>query len=111
MNSLTIILTHSPHPLQFHFDKYADGEKALRLCSTDTIGPVLIHDDYNCQAAIDSDAIAATILTDVEQEMKAHEQLEIEKIRKDIRLNKKANAEASSGLAIPGHPPRFVNNN
>ena len=109
MNSLTIILTHSPHPLQFHFDKYADAAKYLDVLASDTI---CIHDDYNCQAVISPSAIAAAIVTDVEQEMKAHEEVAIEKIRSDMRTNKKANAEASCGLTIPGqHPPRFVNNN
>jgi hypothetical protein len=111
MITLTIILTHSPHPLQFHFDKYADGEKALGLCGGDRPhSAVRIHDDYNCLADIRPEAIAAAILTDVEQEMKAYEQVELEKIRKDVRLNKKANAEVGSGLQIPGQQ-RFVNNN
>ena len=109
MNSLTIILTHSPHPLQFHFDKYSDAVKHTQDLGTGEVS-IRIHDDYNCQADIRLSEIAAIVVTDVEQEMKAHEDVAIEKIRSDMRTNKRANAEASSGLQIPGQHRNFINN-
>lgn len=99
MNLITIILKSSPHVLQFHFDKYADAEKAMRGSSLE--GYFTYSDDYGSKAVVSSDEIAGIFLTDLSREMSAHEAVEIEKHRKDIRVGKKMQAEQNSGLAIP----------
>lgn len=105
MNLITIILKSSPHVLQFHFDKYADAEICMReivlKANKLDIDGVILRDDYGSMAAIVKDEIAGIFITDLIREMSAHEAVEVEKHRKDIRVGKKMQAEQNSGLAIP----------
>lgn len=104
MNLITVLLKVSPHVVQFHFDKYADAEKVLNKYGAlfnEATSLLSIDDDYGSKAIINSHDIAGMFLTDLEREMKAHADVEIEKHRKDIRVGKKMQSEQNSGLALP----------
>lgn len=97
---VTVILKSTPHVLQFHFDKYADGEKMLnRYAEADPL--LSIDDNYGSKSLIDIQEIAGVFLTDLSREMAAHEAVEVEKHRKDIRVNKRMQAEQQSGIVAP----------
>lgn len=78
MNLVTAFLKVSPQVLQFHFDKYSDA-----LMARDRLSSVgLIEDDYGSQATIMVSEIAGIVITDMRREMKAHEDVDCEKMRK-----------------------------
>lgn len=100
MNLITVILKSSPHVLQFHFDKYADADSVINHYN-ESAGFLSVDDDYGSKGMVDIREIAGILLTDLSREMSAHEAVEIEKHRKDIRVGKKMQSEQNSGLAIP----------
>lgn len=99
MNLVTAFLKVSPQVLQFHFDKYSDAVKAKeKLCNEG-----VIEDDYGSQAIIITSEIVGIVITDLSREMKAHELVDCEKMRKDMRVQKVMQAEQSTSLAMPRH--------
>ena len=127
MNIVTVLFKTNPQILVFHFDKYADAVKIRKLYldrellvspafekkrnegyddpatavqNSDLYAPIPIEDDYGSMAAVNFSEIAAITITDVSREMKAHEEVDCEKHRKDIRVNRTMNAEQPK-LAIP----------
>lgn len=99
MNLVTIIFKNSQHCVQLHYDKYADSEKAMTQLRT--AGFSNIDDDYGCKARINTDDVSAVFLTDLDREMAAHEEVEISKHRKDIRVTKTIQREQQSGVIAP----------
>ena len=101
MNLITVILKSSPHCLQFHYDKYDDAVKAHKKFIQSTNPTIQVEDDYGACASIAHDQIAATFITDLTREMLAHEEVEIAKHRKDIRISKTMQREQASGVIQP----------
>lgn len=99
MNLVTVFLKVNPQVLQFHFDKYEDAVKAKKSLSE--CG--LVGDDYGGQATLMVEEIAGIVITDMAREMSAHERVDCEKMRKDVRVQKVMQAEQNSGLAMPRH--------
>lgn len=100
MNIVTILLKNNPQILQFHYDKYIDAVKAVKLSSP--CSDILhIEDDYGSQANIDSSVVAAVSVTDLSREFSAQEIVECEKLRKDMRVNNRMNAEQRQSIVTP----------
>ncbi len=99
MNLVTVFLKVSPQVLQFHFDKYADALSARDAL----LSGGLIEDDYGSKAKILVSEIAGIVITDLSREMRAHEEVDCEKMRKDMRVQRVMQAEQSSGIAMPRH--------
>lgn len=99
MNLVTAFLKVSPQVLQFHFDKYDDAVKAKKKL----IDGGMIEDDYGSQATVLVLEIAGVVITDLAREMLAHERVDCEKMRKDMRVQKVMQAEQSSTIAMPRH--------
>ena len=101
MNLITVILKTSPHCLQFHYDKYDDALQAHKKFIQSSNPTILIEDEYGAYASIAQDQIAATFITDLTREMLAHEEVEVAKHRKDIRISKNMQREQQSGVITP----------
>jgi len=104
---VTLVLKDTPHALQMHFDAYADADKILTAYNNlrASVQPenttFKIDDNYGSKCAVDLHSIRGMFITDLAQENKAREVIELESHRKDLRIRNKLTAEQTSSIVQP----------
>lgn len=102
MYLLTIILKQTPQLLQFHFKQFKDADEVLKRSSAAGAPLALrIDDDYGSVALVVMGDISGIFITDLDKEMAAHEVVDLAKLRKDLRVQKKRMEDPALRLMIP----------
>lgn len=105
MYLITVILQHTQQLLQFHFKQFKDADKVIKKMSIKNesweTGALDIEDDYGSIGCIAKAAIAGVFLTDLSLEMEAHEIVDMAKLRKDLRVQKKRMEDPALRIMVP----------
>jgi hypothetical protein len=100
MHIVTVIIKNSPHLLQFHFDHFAQADKAMRQSST---GATTMEDDYGSKCNLNPEDVSAIFITDLDKEFEASEKVELAKVARDNRIRKKVAQDPAMRLAMPNY--------
>ena len=99
---LTVLLKHSPHVIQLHFNSHKDAEKRLNVFNSAPTGDLTpLDDDYGCFALIERHEVAGVFLTDLEREMAAHHDVDVCKHKKDMKVAKTMQHDPATRLLTP----------
>lgn len=98
---ITVIFKGHGQLAQFNFDDPAEAEVALDAYRFSDAGGFEIRDDYGCAGCFAAAEVAGVILTDLDKEMEAAEKNELTRIKKDIAVRKKLQADPGARLLMP----------
>ena len=96
---LTVILESTPQLLQFHYDERHKADHALDKLDEPS-SKIEIVDDYGSRALIITKGIAGIFVTDLDREIDASEIVEAEKMKSQMRVQKKVQ-EAAPKITNP----------